>query len=211
MTMESANQSKKTVDASAASPRRPAPAASKVVTKRPSSATTTSTAKRARPSTPASGKPSATKAATTKLATAEPTSSKLPAKAAASSRPSSAITASSSTLKATFNSAKFSSDYTPARSNQLLSSSSIFAPIDTDPTSVDDQAHTTDLSAAFSQIGAVMTPASAKEDLAAYAALPHQTRMAAMEGMIIAAIEDDNFATLCEDVYGSWKKIGLEL
>ncbi|KAL9037220.1 MAG: hypothetical protein Q9180_003843 [Flavoplaca navasiana] len=53
-------------------------------------------------------------------------------------------------------------------------------------------------------------PASANpNDLAAFAAQPETERLAALDEMICECLDDPNFATLCEDVEKSWKRIGL--
>ena len=46
-------------------------------------------------------------------------------------------------------------------------------------------------------------------DLAAFAAQPETERLAALDEMICECLDDPNFATLCEDVEKSWKRIGL--
>ncbi|KAL8886618.1 MAG: hypothetical protein Q9215_005706 [Flavoplaca cf. flavocitrina] len=46
-------------------------------------------------------------------------------------------------------------------------------------------------------------------DLAAFAAQPEAERLAALDEMICECLDDPNFATLCEDVEKSWKRIGL--
>ncbi|KAL8651903.1 MAG: hypothetical protein Q9226_004492 [Calogaya cf. arnoldii] len=57
---------------------------------------------------------------------------------------------------------------------------------------------------------ATATPASTdKDELAAFAAQPEKERLAAIDKMICECLEDPNFATLCEDVEKSWKRIGL--
>ncbi|KAL8846064.1 MAG: hypothetical protein Q9221_008810 [Calogaya cf. arnoldii] len=57
---------------------------------------------------------------------------------------------------------------------------------------------------------AIAIPASTdKDDLAAFAAQPEKERLAAIDEMICEYLEDPNFATLCEDVEKSWKRIGL--
>ncbi|KAI4269799.1 MAG: hypothetical protein LQ337_007069 [Flavoplaca oasis] len=47
------------------------------------------------------------------------------------------------------------------------------------------------------------------DDLAAFAAQPEAERLAALDEMICEFLDDPNFATLCEDVEKSWKRIGL--
>jgi len=55
------------------------------------------------------------------------------------------------------------------------------------------------------------TNAADKENLASYAGMAHGDRMSVLENMIIDSISDENFATLCEDVYGCWQRIGFGL
>ncbi|KAI4109858.1 MAG: hypothetical protein LQ339_001642 [Xanthoria mediterranea] len=53
-------------------------------------------------------------------------------------------------------------------------------------------------------------PASTdKDQLAAFAAQPEATRLAAIDDMICECLDDPNFATLVADVEKSWKRIGL--
>ncbi|KAF2098186.1 hypothetical protein NA57DRAFT_57352 [Rhizodiscina lignyota] len=49
-----------------------------------------------------------------------------------------------------------------------------------------------------------------KENLALYAAQPYDLRAETLESLIAQVLEDENFKTLCEDVEGCWKRIGLE-
>ncbi|KAF1982096.1 hypothetical protein K402DRAFT_466994 [Aulographum hederae CBS 113979] len=46
--------------------------------------------------------------------------------------------------------------------------------------------------------------------LAAYAAQSYEDRMQSLEGTIMHLLEDDDFATFCEDVSSCWRRIGLE-
>lgn len=54
------------------------------------------------------------------------------------------------------------------------------------------------------------SPSSNKENLAQYASQPHDVRAEAVEALIAQMLDDENFTTLCEDVVGCWKRIGLE-
>ena len=46
-------------------------------------------------------------------------------------------------------------------------------------------------------------------DLAEYAAMPEEERLAALDAFILNLVSNDNFAVLCEDVEKSWRRIGL--
>ena len=46
-------------------------------------------------------------------------------------------------------------------------------------------------------------------DLAEYAAMPEEERLAALDAFIVNLVSNDNFAVLCEDVEKSWRRIGL--
>jgi hypothetical protein len=48
-----------------------------------------------------------------------------------------------------------------------------------------------------------------KENLGSYTRLSNEERMRIIEGEVIGLINDDNFAQLCEDLYGTWQRIGL--
>jgi hypothetical protein len=48
-----------------------------------------------------------------------------------------------------------------------------------------------------------------QESLAKYAELAYEERMTVIERLIVDGISDDNFVTLCEDVYGCWQRIGF--
>jgi hypothetical protein len=50
---------------------------------------------------------------------------------------------------------------------------------------------------------------SEQENLANYGAMSYEERMAVIEKLIVDGISDDNFVTLCEDVYGCWQRIGF--
>ena len=50
---------------------------------------------------------------------------------------------------------------------------------------------------------------TASGDLAAYAALPQEERLAVLDKLILECIMDDDFVMLCKDVEQSWKRIGL--
>ena len=49
----------------------------------------------------------------------------------------------------------------------------------------------------------------AAADRAAYAALPEEERLAALDAEIVECIMDDNFLQLCKDVEKSWKRVAL--
>ena len=49
----------------------------------------------------------------------------------------------------------------------------------------------------------------AAADRAAYAALPEEERLAALDAEILECIMDDNFLQLCKDVEKSWKRVAL--
>ena len=48
-----------------------------------------------------------------------------------------------------------------------------------------------------------------KESLGSYARLSNEERKTIIEGAVIDLIKDDNFAQLCEDLHGTWQRIGL--
>jgi hypothetical protein len=74
-----------------------------------------------------------------------------------------------------------------------------------------------DLRNAFGQVNSAMTVAAPqvvytgpeKENLAHYAEMSYEERMAVIEKLIVDGVTDDNFATLCEDVFGCWQRIGF--
>ena len=47
-------------------------------------------------------------------------------------------------------------------------------------------------------------------DLAKYASMPEPERLAALDAFILDLVCNENFATLCEDVEKSWRRIGLD-
>ena len=48
-----------------------------------------------------------------------------------------------------------------------------------------------------------------KESLASYTRLSNKERRTVIEDVVVDLIKDDNFAQLCEDLYGTWQRIGL--
>ncbi|KIW04194.1 hypothetical protein, variant [Verruconis gallopava] len=76
---------------------------------------------------------------------------------------------------------------------------------------------TDNLRNALDRVGSAMTPTSPqiacqhleKENLASYAGMPYEERMAVLEKLIVEGVADENFITLCEDVFGCWQRIGL--
>lgn len=54
-------------------------------------------------------------------------------------------------------------------------------------------------------------PQTAKEQLAEYAAQSEEDRARALDNMICACLEDDDFGTLMEDIEKAWKRIGMGL
>ena len=48
-----------------------------------------------------------------------------------------------------------------------------------------------------------------QESLGNYADMPYNDRMAVLEKLIVAGVNDENFITLCEDVQSCWQRIGL--
>jgi hypothetical protein len=72
------------------------------------------------------------------------------------------------------------------------------------------------LSHSLDRIGAAFFTSSStfassdKEKLANFAKLTPQDRMTVVEGEIVKLVTDENFVTLCQDVFGCWQRIGLD-
>lgn len=62
----------------------------------------------------------------------------------------------------------------------------------------------------ITRISAEATPGDA-ENLAAYTTLPADERRTVINDWMMQHIEDDDFLTLCQDVWGCWQRIGLGL
>jgi hypothetical protein len=74
----------------------------------------------------------------------------------------------------------------------------------------------TNLVRSLDRIGAVFQASpttlsgSDKENLANYTALSAKDRMSVTEDTIVKLVGDENFITLCQDVFACWQRIGLE-
>lgn len=69
-----------------------------------------------------------------------------------------------------------------------------------------DPTGATALNKVLDQIAIGMQP-----PLTAYAAQPVEQRRVIVSNWIVQHIEDDAFLALCEDVYGTWQRVGLGL
>jgi hypothetical protein len=58
-------------------------------------------------------------------------------------------------------------------------------------------------------LSAPTTHSTEEDALAGYAAMTYEERMDVLERLIVGAVGDENFITLCEDVSGCWQRIGL--
>jgi hypothetical protein len=62
---------------------------------------------------------------------------------------------------------------------------------------------------------ALMTPPatnshSDQDSLSNYASLSAHDRMSVVEDMIVKSVGNENFITLCQDVFACWQRIGLD-